>query len=270
MDTPKKDCAIFTIVKNEKIFLPIWLGHYMKYFKTNDIYILDHESNDGSITSAMAGFGINIVPIKNPFAFDHNWLNQTVIDYQKTLLEKYKCVLFAEADELVYSLKGLDVSISEFLSDDNRKYSTCHGYDVIQAPHEPAYESKYRIKIGLGLTTESIFTLRNFWAPNPEHYNKTLLSKIPLTWCLGFHRTDHIPIFKDLFLAHLHRFDFNVMFDRNQRAKFFTFANENPLLGEQNKTFDIVKLINFFNNHAPLELIPEEHINELKRRVIPL
>ena len=43
-----KDCAVFTIVKNEKLFLPIWIKHYKKFFDNYDIYILDHESNDDS------------------------------------------------------------------------------------------------------------------------------------------------------------------------------------------------------------------------------
>ena len=267
MDTLKKDCAIFTIVKNEKIFLPIWLEHYKKHFNTTDIFILDHDSDDDSITSEMVDIGINIVPINYPFAFDHNWLNKTVIDYQKTLLEKYKCVLFAEADELVYSLRGLNVSISEFLSNDNLKYSTCKGYDVIQVPNETDLQKIYGLagEYKIGLNINGIFHYRKHWAPNPQHYNKTLLSKIPLTWCLGFHRTEFRPVYDDLFLAHLHRMDFNLMCNRNERAKKFTFANENPLLGEQNKTFDVVKLINFFNDHAPVELIPEEHIYALKR-----
>ena len=48
MSTTKKKCAVFTIVKNENYFLPIWLKHYKRYFDNSDIYVLDHQSNDGS------------------------------------------------------------------------------------------------------------------------------------------------------------------------------------------------------------------------------
>ena len=47
----KKKCAVFTMVKNENYFLPIWLKHYKKFFSNEDIFILDHQSNDGSIIS---------------------------------------------------------------------------------------------------------------------------------------------------------------------------------------------------------------------------
>jgi hypothetical protein len=69
-----KDCAVFTIVKNEKLFLPIWIKHYKKFFDDSDIYILDHESNDDSTKN----LDVNVIPVYNEFTFDQNWLINTV------------------------------------------------------------------------------------------------------------------------------------------------------------------------------------------------
>ena len=49
----KRRKAAFTIVKNEPVMLPIWLSYYSKHFDLQDLYVLDHQSTDGS-TAAKA------------------------------------------------------------------------------------------------------------------------------------------------------------------------------------------------------------------------
>jgi hypothetical protein len=54
--------AAFTMVKNEKWFLPIWLNYYTKFIDERDIYVLDHASTDGSIQMVREQYKkINIV-----------------------------------------------------------------------------------------------------------------------------------------------------------------------------------------------------------------
>ena len=57
----KKKSAVFTIVKNENYFLPIWIKHYKKYFNESDMYVLDHQSNDASTNN----LSVNVVPVIN-------------------------------------------------------------------------------------------------------------------------------------------------------------------------------------------------------------
>ena len=40
--------AVLTIVHDEPVFLPIWLRYYSRFFAPEDIYVLDHETSDGS------------------------------------------------------------------------------------------------------------------------------------------------------------------------------------------------------------------------------
>src|SRR4029078_6916324 len=42
------DSAVLTIAQNESLFLPVWLGYYSRFFNPDDVYVLDHDSDDGS------------------------------------------------------------------------------------------------------------------------------------------------------------------------------------------------------------------------------
>jgi reversibly glycosylated polypeptide/UDP-arabinopyranose mutase len=40
-------CAAITITHNEKVLLPVWINYYMRHFRRDDIYVLDHMTTDG-------------------------------------------------------------------------------------------------------------------------------------------------------------------------------------------------------------------------------
>ena len=41
-------CVVFTIVHNEDVMLPIWLRYYAKNVGAEHLWVLDHNTNDGS------------------------------------------------------------------------------------------------------------------------------------------------------------------------------------------------------------------------------
>ena len=250
-----KNCAVFTIVKNEKLFLPIWIKHYKKFFDNSDIYILDHESNDGSTENL--DIGINIIPIYNEFTFDHVWLLNSVQNFQVELLKNYKSVLFAEGDELIYTIdRPLNEIINIFINDDNVKYQTCTGYEIIQNLENEKFLSK----------EDQIIKNRNYWYHSPQYYCKTLLSKIPLNWCYGFHTI--IPNETDykynLFLCHLHKYDVEQMLIRHEERvskwKYHSDVTEKGL-SWHNFISEKEKVLELFNNtHGkPIIEISEDH-----------
>ena len=104
MDRQKRDRCVFTIMNNEYEFFPIWLNYYSKYFDAQDIYVLDHNSTgeffDNIQQQAREG-KFNLQRVYNYALFDHDWLRQTVTDYQAFLVNSYKSVLFIEIDEIV-------------------------------------------------------------------------------------------------------------------------------------------------------------------------
>ena len=248
-----KDCAVFTIVKNEKLFLPIWIKHYKKFFDNYDIYILDHESNDDSTKN----LDVNVIPIYNEFTFDQNWLISTVQNFQCELLKNYKAVLFAEGDELIYTLdKPLNEIINLFINDETVNYQTCNGYEIIQNLETEKSLSE----------NDEIIKNRNYWYYSPQYYCKTLLSKIPLNWHYGFHETtsSQRDYKYNLFLCHLHKYDFEQMLFRHQERalkwKYHSDVTERGLswhnyISEKDK---ILELFNTTHGYPIIE-IPENH-----------
>jgi hypothetical protein len=244
----KKKSAVFTIVKNENYFLPIWIKHYKKYFNESDMYVLDHQSNDGSTNN----LNVNVVPVINELAFDHQWLVDTVQNYQKKLLEEYECVVFAESDELLYSIdKPLNEIIEDLINDPTQDFITCHGYEVIEMKDEKS----------LSLNDE-IFKNRSYWFKH-SNYNKTLISKIPLNWVWGFHYTTigERKFTHGLHMVHLHRVDFEMMLKRHEeRAKKWNLKNDGPGVGFQHRIGDREGVMEYFKNiPSTPTLIPNEH-----------
>lgn len=196
-----KDCAVFVMVKDEGYFLPKWLEYYKQFFKPEDIYILDHQSSDGSTDN----LDVNVIKVTNDVAVDHTWIVNTIQKQQRKLLENYRCVLFAESDEIVYSpYQPLNEYISKFLEGSD-EYVTCIGHEMMQN-----LEKESPLK-----DSDPIMPNRNYWFRHPL-YDKTLLSKIPLNWAWGFHSQDKPNVHRGLFLLHLHRHDFEMMLKRHE------------------------------------------------------
>ena len=87
--------AVFTIVREEAIFLPIWLRYYSAHFAPEDIYVLHHVVPGGPEDSCCDGLACNVEQRPNAF-FDPAWLGRVVGAKQAELLLRYRAVLFAE------------------------------------------------------------------------------------------------------------------------------------------------------------------------------
>lgn len=249
----KKQAAVYTIVKNESYHLKKWIDHYKKYFSPKDIYILDHESDDGSTD----GLDVNVVKVYNKIVFDHRWLNETVTVQLQTLLQEYECVLFSEVDELIYSVQTpLNERIKNFLSED-KNYVRCLSHNVFQNFEKEEKDLE---------ETDSILEYRNYWSRDVD-YDKVLLTKIPLSWILGFHylSSEEKPeIAEDLFLIHIHYFDLNLTVKRHANRLINNTVSADQA-GSQNKTYDLGEIKKMIEkNYIHSEPIPENHKKALK------
>jgi hypothetical protein len=182
--------AVFTIAKNEKYFLPIWMKYYSQFFKKEDIYIIDNGSTDG----CMVGPDVECIWMPSQYDFDVKFLNDVAMTFQKQLLERYDAVLFAEADEIVVPKKKgrFDLHLKD------KPTARCLGYEVVHV-----VEKEPPIDWNMPLLHQ-----RQYWELRPD-FCKPLLSKIPLAWEVGFH--DSIPpvaIDRELALIHLRRIDY--------------------------------------------------------------
>jgi len=253
----KSDFAIFTIVQNEKYFLPKLIKYYTQYIDPLDFYVLDHDSNDGSTDD----LDVNVVKVSYEKSFDHEWLVGTVVDFQEKLLKKYKHVIFIEADDFLYTLKG------DFLSQmaNNLKhhdYVVNTGYNIVHDFLNTEKDSN--------LTYDEFMCSskhRKYWSRKPNH-DKGLIAKRKLKYSHGFHNvisTDAIGVRdSDLFLAHLHTVDWDINLKRNSHRLKNRVLKKEDLGGSHNKSidFDLQKnhFMLFLKNKT---LIPEEHKNRM-------
>jgi len=249
-----KKSAIFTIVKDEKYFLDKWIKYYSQFFDPDDIYVLDHQSKDGSTN----GIGVNVIEIQNEMAFDHLWLVDQVEKMQKDLLKRYEVVIFTEVDEILYSSRGnLGFLIEDIRKNSNFQYMTSLGYEIKQNPEK----GEKRLEFG-----DPIMENRNYWFRYPS-YDKTLITKIPLKYNPGFHSCNYRPLYGDLFLLHLHRVDFNLLVERRkQRISSWNLKRDDLEKGwgtyHGEEEYEKIKF-HFNHTHTgeiiSLDPIPEEH-----------
>jgi hypothetical protein len=250
--------AAFTIVKNERLMLPLWLRYYGRYFDADNLYVLDHGSTDGSTEGLDRT--CRVVAVHRDAAFDHHWLKSTVEAFQRFLLRSYDAVLFAEVDELVVAdprrYGGLDAYIDRLAP---RAAARCAGFNVVHQPDEPPLRFE-----------APVLAQRRCWHASLP-YSKRLLSRIPLRWSDGFHEeyaAPDDPLDPELMLVHLHRVDYDACLSRH-RAAAANDWNEVDVVhgaGAHNRIAGAEEFETWFrardDGDGPGELIPE-HIRSL-------
>jgi hypothetical protein len=192
---------------------------------------LNHQTTDNSID----GLNCNIILVENEIVFNHEWLKNTVENFQKVLLTKYEIVVFAEIDEFIVPQQ---LPLNEYLDNMQSDYVTCIGINLLDS--DVSYDSNKMI-----LSTKKYCSL----VPN---FNKTLITKIPLNYIVGFHETNKpTNIDNGLFLVHLHYFDLSVFYERaNDRLKLKdSFEKSHPERGIQNKYTTLIEYLRDFNNN---------------------
>jgi len=110
---------------------------------------------------------------------DANWHRNTVQDVQRDLLKSYNVVVNTDSDEFLFAECGLQIIINDFIS--TKKH----------ALRATAYQIIHQIDSEPTLTfaqNERILEFRGS-AWRVQDYDKTLITKVPLKYCRGFHAT---------------------------------------------------------------------------------
>jgi hypothetical protein len=192
---PDKQRAVITIVHNEPVFLPIWLGYYSRFFGPDDLYVIDNDTTDGS--TDVGGF-VRIPGEYDPVAAANV---PAVEKLQRELLEGgYDVVLVTDVDEIVTPTPECG-TLGEYIDEFADWYVNCIGYEIIhmvdrEGPYDPS---------------RPIFDQRGYWFANGG-YNKPALASGPMEWVPGFHhRADgQLSYDPNLLLIHLRRMDFEL------------------------------------------------------------
>jgi hypothetical protein len=191
-------------VKNEHVFLPIWLKYYSKYFNAEDIYVIDHDSDDGSLEECLKRYKFNVIKVHHEFYSDI-WKCKTTYQKQAELLQRYEYVLFTDADEIVIPNPSKYRDLKDYIT---RHDSDCVASSAYELIHLRERESPIDL-------SRPILEQRKYWYFN-SFYNKSPLLRIPLERVYekgaencGYSRDN------DLWLFHLHKLDFDLCWDKH-------------------------------------------------------
>lgn len=265
-----RDCAVFTIVKNEDFFLPLWLKHYSRFFDSKDIYILDHDSDSmaaNQIQQIIDNRSATVVPVHWDYIFNHEWLRWTVNRFQSFLLQSYKKVLFVEVDEMIVTRSGSPYyDLRDYIDQFKGPIARTKGYSVL---HYPALGEAHID------TSRPFLEQRAYWYIPASYseafgkfvtwYDKPLLTTVPVEYVCGFHwlnSHEDVEPDPDLLLIHLHEFDVEANYNRHMRKDKRKF---DPSCGTDfhNNPFSY-EMLHYLRTRLPLDdpkgptLIPED------------
>lgn len=261
-------CAIFTIVQDDSFRLRHWLRHYAA--TGYPLFVLDHESTTEHILgmdTLATQYNFTRVRVGNGRVLDHVWLRAVVQAFQHFLLQSTQYVLFAEVDEVVVPRPGrTHTTLRDYIEACQAPLVVCDGYEIVQ----DLDTEEQIIWSDLPLLQQ-----RKFWCSS-RLYSKPLLSRIPLSWELGFHTAAEASVATttmsdcELLLLHWHKLDFQLMLDR-QRSHGATLrvadCDRRNGWGYQNWLADEVALRDFWvadadypqqDRPAQLTVMPDE------------
>lgn len=248
---PRLGACVFTIVREEPVFLPIWLRYYARHFAAEDIYVLHHTVSTGPADTCTAGLDCKVIEVRND-EFDPVWLREVVCEHQAALLRRYQAVLFAEVDEIVLPDPrqrpgGLRSFIADFLRTDAPAVSTT-GWEL---HHD--FGSEPAADLGRPLLEQ-----RGLWHRNVL-YDKALLTTVPLAYSLGFHTSE--PAFapeEGLLLLHLHKYDLASYLARHEARAAMRHSSDAVRNGwnAHYRATGAQLMAQYLRTAAPLEPVP--------------
>ena len=244
--THKRGAAL-TIVRDEPVFLPIWLRYYSRFFPPEDLYVLDHGTSDGSTD----GGGFVRIPVRHD-TVDHSWMVRTIEDHQHELIERYDVVVVTDVDEIVAPHPALG-TLADYIDCLEEGYVNCLGYELIhlvdrEGPFDPA---------------RNVLDQRGHWFAS-DIYDKPALATEPMRWVPGFHRSAELRMRPDpdLRLIHLHRMDYQICLERHRYRRGRAWNERDVELGwaSHNRITDDAEFARWFyedSNVAWNELVVE-------------
>jgi hypothetical protein len=249
---PRRTLAVFTLVRDEAVFLPLWLRHYRKQVPASDIYVIDNDTRDGSTD----GLDVNVVRAPNGGVVDHDFHVETVTRMQRELLQRYQYVLFTDGDELVCVRPHRFRSLADYVNSKQPLVTRVLCYEPIQLPGEAPID-----------WNAPILAQRSRWIGNVVNgmtMNKPLLASVPVRWDHGFHDDLDRPDLRpdpDLLLVHLHRADYRYAQARHRRRRDYEWKEECLArgLGWHNRLCEGEAFDEwYYRDKAASEPIPEE------------
>ena len=191
----KAPLAVVTMVYNEFVFLPAWLRHFAAEVGSQNCFILDHGSTDGSTAPARVQQASLVRIPRSPQ--DDSRRCGFVSDFCASLLSWYEAVIYTDVDELLVADPAAYGSLTALAAaTDAGAVLTATGFDVVHVPEiEPS------------LDWDRPVTAQRDWLRFSSAMCKPVLIRRRAAWAPGFHNIDAPPCFAPLFLFHLRYVD---------------------------------------------------------------
>ncbi len=174
-----KPFAVFTVVRNENVFLRVWCNYYCNLSSDVDVFVLDDSSTDGSVEDMRRRHpGVRVRPIPPGGRYDLGRLRKAVEAFQRHLLRSYEVVVYTDVDEFLLRLGADDLmSFLERFRSGPEITAQATGWHCVQQESDPPLEL---------VEGQSVLKHHHsLW--RVKAYDKTLVSKVPLSWTNGFH-----------------------------------------------------------------------------------
>lgn len=238
--------AVFTMVRDEEFFLPIWYKYYSDQFDKDDIFILDNDSEKPIEYP-------NVKPVHSKYVYDHDWMRKTIKDHMAILLSNYNYVIYVDVDELLVVDSLTSRNIIDYIYNTNLDTRVNKGYTL-----KTHYATGYEILQDTGLWIE----LNTFYKP--------VISSEPQTHIMDY-KNKYAAALNGLYLLHLNRISYEEAFKAySRKLKILNRWNPNDIpttKGWQHRMKSIHEFDDYFYNVKNTSDIPEP-IPERFKKVI--
>lgn len=200
---PKRPLAVVTMCFNEKIFLPLWHRYYSEQVGSENLYILDHGSNDGAADQ----FSSNSSVIRLPRSDHDDGMRVRVVGkFTASLLESYERVLYVDTDEFIIPDPIWYSGLLDFCAKRAPTVVTMFGLDVV---HDMDNEAPADLNA-------PILQQRKWCVPNAFLCKPSIINR-EVMWWTGFHGYDGGNHFDNIFLVHLANMDKDLLIEKQRK-----------------------------------------------------
>lgn len=202
--------AVITFVYNEQVNLPIWRSYFAPVFGEENLFVVDHQSTDGSTD--------NLGRINKIFLYrgelDEHKRCVFMASFQRALLEYFDVVIYTDCDEIIVPDTTKYRDLADYIE---RREFRCVSPVGLNLQH--IIDTELPLDLEQPILRQRRFCMFNASACKP------LLTRVPVRWATGFHTSDQpVDIDPDLFMFHLKRMDYNVSFNRHRLNKEMSWA----------------------------------------------
>ena len=203
--------AAITMVYNEPDFLPVWLRYYTTQLGSENCFVIDHGSDDGS-TDSLDGAVMILRLDRSP----HNDGERAVFvsKFAESLLSRYDFVLYSDVDEIVFSDPRIHTSLRKYCEGVTAPVVTAYGFELlfIRSCEKAADLSRPILE-------------QRQWVRFASAMCKPVLISKPVSWAPGFHSVAEPVAFDGLFLFHLRWSDLAISLRRLSRSRVQLWAD---------------------------------------------